>query len=536
MSSFRNFAFPKKKMDADASKSPHLRPFLLQIPREEAMSIVNSSRPPKRVTRESFTQMNVPARERPVGRRGTKNDLSNRPKTYIPFAPQPSDLEKLMIPEKVGARCRTCNSNIVLNKVLKDNGDVNVHDSHLGEIFNIPRGHDESGTPVTVQMVWSCRINRHVYPSASSNSNGTALAIPSAVADTEIVYPKRLTLAGAQRWVNEMQELMRSGDVGRAKECMTQIVLMNEGMKRESFSWLEKEKASRLSAHLTLPKKISDLQQGQEEQQDPEKSDGPEEPGEPSEGEKLLKEFFDEEGSAIFNMITGEGTDFEYSGLAIDSSSESNPSEMATNAIEEPTEQPSVVSKDEAATTAVTRSPDCSENLTPDDKPVKTDVSAPFPQATGERQDQSSVVSSEDTFISKRLSKRFSLTNILTGFKKVSPSIKRVEGKHDLSKYAEEQAAAAASTAALLPAHGETMSLHEMLQEPFHRIAEESLKDLSGGVGVGAPNPEMPEHCLANVSSSDIQSEPGNDSTQEIERGLTVVTITSEPAGKREEE
>ncbi|KAF3219265.1 hypothetical protein TWF106_007106 [Orbilia oligospora] len=145
---------------------------------------------------------------------------------------------------------------------------------------------------------------------------------------------------------------------------------------------------------------------------------------------------------------------------------------------------------------------------------------------------------------------------MLTGFKKVSPSIKRIEGKHDLGKYAEEQAAAATNTVAMLPAQGESMSLHEMLQEPFHRIAEESLKDLSGYMAassssisnttIGSTKPEMPENSLANISSEGIQSDTpsfvtdksgvGNDSTQDIEHGLTVVTITSEPASKNFED
>ncbi|RVD87225.1 uncharacterized protein DFL_001467 [Arthrobotrys flagrans] len=507
ISNFRNFAFPKKKPGTnDAPKSPHLRPFLLNLPREEAMTILNSSRPPKRVDRQSFMQMNVPARDRSSGLvRGPRSDPSNQPKIYVPFAPLPSDLGKLMAPQKHGARCQKCNSNIVLSKVLKENGQPNVFDAHLGETFNVTQGEDDNGAPVAVQMVWACRINRHVFPSAA---NTTAPATTVRIVDPKTDGPKRLTLASAQRWVNEMQELMRRGDVGRAKECMTEIVLMNEGMKKESFSWLEKEKASRLSASLCLPKKIT----FQEEKQ--EKKDELEKPEKPGEGEKLLKEFFDE-GATIFQIITGEDINLEYSGLAIDSSSESNLSEMATNVIEEPTEERSTAPDAKAVVIRTQENPsldDKSAKSTPINSSTSSTTSNASPPQ--EAENPPTVMSTEDTTTSKRLSKRFSLTNILTGFKKVSPSIKRIEGKHDLSKYAEEQAAAAARITAMLPVQGEPMPLHEMLQEPFHRIAEEPLKDLSRGYRVSSSNISntsalrleiMLEPSLANVSGEEIQ-------------------------------
>ncbi|KAK6342352.1 hypothetical protein TWF718_007752 [Orbilia javanica] len=557
MSSFRNFAFPKKKTEnTDASKSPHLRPFLLNLPREEAMAAINSSRPPKRVDRSTFTQMNVPARDRPgAPGRGTRNDPSNQPKIYVPFAPQPSDLAKLMAPQKPGAKCQKCNSNIVLSKVLKEDGRPNVLNAHLGEVSTVTQGQDDNGAPITVEMVWACRINRHVFPSAT---NRTAPVTQKLIVDPKTGAPKRLTYAGAQRWVNEMRELMRRGETARAKECMTQIVLMNEGMKKESFSWLEKEKAIRLSASLSLPKKIT-LQQEQKpqdkgkelEKPDEEESEKPEEHMEheehegPDEGAKLLKKFFDEEGATIYKMITDDDTDVDYSGIDLDSSSESNPPEMVLTANDTTTGQPSIVPDAKSAVAVVTST---QENNPPDDQSTKTSVSTSI--ASNASQDPPASMASEDASTSKRLSKRFSLTNILTGFKKVSPSIKRIEGKHDLGKYAEEQAAAAASAAAMLPAQGETMSLHEMLQEPFHRIAEESLKDLSGSCKVVSSSssttttsaqPEMPEHSLANLSNEGIQSDTpsfvtdksgnGNDSAQDIERGLAVVTITSEASG-----
>ncbi|KAF3111735.1 hypothetical protein TWF706_011469 [Orbilia oligospora] len=560
MSSLRNFAFLKKKTDTkDAPKPPSLRPFLLSLPREQAMSIINSSRPPKPVEPKNSAEMSDPIRDRPGSLiRGTRSDISNQPRVYVPFAPQPSDLAKLMSSQKPGVKCQKCNSNIVLTKVLKDNGSRNVENSHLGEIFNFTKDHDETGAPITIELVWACRINRHVFP-APGNEMLTAPVIQTIIIDPETGGPKRLTFAGAQRWVNQMRELMRMGDVTRAKECMTEIVQMNEGMKKESFTWLEKEKASRMSASLSLPKKIV-FQQDQQQEGQLEK---PEE----HEGQKLLEQFFDEEGDILYQMITSDDDNIEYSGLAIDSSSESNPSDIAATANDkQPIEEPPTVPDVKVTVTVVTNPQNDKGNAeeTPflDDKSAKstktsisnsTMSSASLPKET---EHPTTITTMEDKVVSKRLSKRFSLTNMLTGFKKVSPSIKRIEGKHDLGKYAEEQAAAATNTVAMLPAQGESMSLHEMLQEPFHRIAEESLEDLSGYMAassfsisnttIGSTKPGMPENSLANISSEGIQSDTpsfvtdksgvGNDSTQDIEHGLTVVTITSEPASKNFED
>ncbi|KAK6515939.1 hypothetical protein TWF281_004531 [Arthrobotrys megalospora] len=523
MPNFRNFTFPKKKaMDNDAAESSQLRPFLLGLPREEAIATINSSRPPKRVSRQSFIQMNVPARDRQTGLRGTSNGSGNDTKIYVPFAPQPSDLASLMVPKKPDAKCHKCNSNIVLCRVNKKNGDVNVANAHLGETFNITQGQDENGAPITVPMVWACRINRHVFP--TSNPNNDAQVTPTAVADPKTA-PKRLTFAGAQRWVNEMQGLLRSGDAIRAKECMTQIVLMNEGMKRESFSWLEKEKASRLAAALNLPKEISTFREEEEEKSE-----------EPDDGEKLLKDFFAEEGNTIFQMITSEGNGLDYSGLVIGSRSESPSSKLATNDQDEAKGEPSTVHEAKGVVTVTTCIRDTKENLSPDDKPAENQVpgSSSLPTAPS----HSDLLPKEETPTSRPLSKRFSLTNLLGSFKKTSPSIKRIEGKRDLGKYAEEQAVAASLSPVLLPAHGQSLSLQEMLQEPFHRIAGGSLEHLPGGQ-------RDPEYSLASSSGNLVsgaqsrtpsfitdKSDNGSDSAREIERGLTVVTVTSEASGK----
>ncbi|KAK6331322.1 hypothetical protein TWF730_004404 [Orbilia blumenaviensis] len=549
MSNFRNFTFSKKNMDNDdASKSPHLRPFLLSLPQEEAMSVINSSSPNRRINRQNTVEMNTSIRDRPSSFRSTIGDSSNQTKVYIPFAPQKSDLEKLMAIERFGARCQRCNSNIVLCKTHKDSGDDNVKDFHLGEVFTMDQQQDENGAPVTVQVVWACRINRHVFP--SSTANGTSLIDGTSICGTED-SPKRLTFAGAQRWVNELQGLMHRGDVGRAKECMTQIVLMNEGRKKESFTWLEKEKASRLSAALYLPKKIENFQQKEQ----PTKKEE-EEPEVPDDGDKLLKEFFDEEGAAIYQMITSEDSSAEYSGLVIDSSSsESHVSVIATNGHGGPPTVPETKTTIASATDSVK---DVKETLYPDvrsidDSTSNTEAADYFPlPAQEDHSPPSDIINNKDKLISKRLSKHFSITNILTGFKKVSPSIKRVEGKHDLGKYAEEQAAAAAITPSMLPAQGHSMSLQDMLQEPFHRITEDSLKGLSRGKRASIISTtavlsdlEMPELSLAGGSdvSSDTKprtpsfltdkSENGNDSARDIEHGHTVFTVISEPSGER---
>ncbi|KAK6527488.1 hypothetical protein TWF694_004474 [Orbilia ellipsospora] len=217
---------------------PKLRPLLLS--RETGSRDIPAHLLP-RSSKTAASGINADRRSILSGMSNSSMPSSGR---YQPFAPQKADFDALKVPVKPGERCPKCNSNIVLNPLLKKNGGPNVKDAHPSQIFSVPHGTDKDGKPVVIQMVWSCRINRHPYPYTPALKTGNR----DEEDDTDNSQGPRMSRAGVERWVNEIRGFMVAGEAPKALEAMRQVVQMNEGRKKESFSWLEKEKANKLAS------------------------------------------------------------------------------------------------------------------------------------------------------------------------------------------------------------------------------------------------------------------------------------------------
>ncbi|EPS41891.1 hypothetical protein H072_4144 [Dactylellina haptotyla CBS 200.50] len=246
MDRFHRFTFPLKSsqppksdkstpkragIDAMADDGPPLRPFWLS--REGSSELPTPPRGNQRVP------SGISADRRSI--------LSTR---YQPFAPQRGDFDDLKVPVKPDERCIKCNSNIVLNPLRKKNGDINVKEARPDQIVTVPHGKGADGKPAMVEMVWSCRINRHIFPwphpfkKPGSHDGEFGFNNPQG---------PRMSRAGVERYVNAIRGSMAEGDVNKAAEALRLLVSMNEGRKKESFSWLEKQKAERMASVFQKP-------------------------------------------------------------------------------------------------------------------------------------------------------------------------------------------------------------------------------------------------------------------------------------------
>ncbi|KAF3904410.1 hypothetical protein ABW21_db0204568 [Orbilia brochopaga] len=168
-------------------------------------------------------------------------DRSNRPQSFIPFAPRPGDLRDLIVPKKEGEHCLKCNSDIVLNPRYKKDGSVNIAEPQPGQTVFLNRGKNADGTDRVEEMIWSCRINRHPYPYPHALQPHEVKASESSEGEKNTQRPAgaKMSTAGTERWVNEIQGFLNRGEHQKANEAIMQLVLMNEGKKPESFAWLE---------------------------------------------------------------------------------------------------------------------------------------------------------------------------------------------------------------------------------------------------------------------------------------------------------
>ncbi|KAJ6256430.1 hypothetical protein Dda_8931 [Drechslerella dactyloides] len=203
---------------SNPNQDPKLRPFLLPRPSSDPTAGLN--------TRNST---------------GGMTDRSNKPQPFLPFAPRLADFRDLVVPKKEGERCVKCNSDVVLNPRYKPDGSVNVAEPQPGQTVFLNRGKNPDGTDRIQEMVWSCRINRHPYP-YPHKLNAHEIKGPDAPEgekDPQRPAGARMSVPGTERWVNEIQGFLNRGEHQKANEAMMELVLMNEGKKPESFTWLE---------------------------------------------------------------------------------------------------------------------------------------------------------------------------------------------------------------------------------------------------------------------------------------------------------
>ncbi|KAF3927979.1 hypothetical protein ABW20_dc0110029 [Dactylellina cionopaga] len=520
------FAFPQRSIAGNTIQptrstqpQPFPRPFLLPRQGSEPNSPARKPQPSGTANVINSDKNSIMSNNSQGS--GLPSTETRRIQRYQPFCPLPGDLDTLKVPAKPGERCPKCNSNIVLNPLRKQNGEIIVEKIQPGQIITLERGVDADGNSRMVDMVWSCRINKHPYLYSDKIDNPGS---HSGELDTERPPATGMSLAGVERWVNEIRGLMANGSeksIEKAKDAMMQVVLMNEGKKKESFSWLERERANKLASALQgLPKSSG---------KDAKAKDG----REAEEEKRVLNDLLSKENTVeIYSILSSLGevnytteakkyhgvgelsekkeeddiAGLEYAGIALDSypgnsssgpTSGELPSRGQVNG-----EQEIIGTNPHYYDAIIPKATDTKGNIGPtsvntDQKhgvhqfrtsrnqrlrsvPSKTTIGASIKVGALTSPVSPLTQPKEEPTIPRISQNRFSLSHLFSGLShsnKTSPTTKR----HDNVLATTTSRSSNSSLASRLPlVKTEPLSLQEMLSEPFDRIAEGvSLKDNS---------------------------------------------------------